>query len=69
MLSLDLFVRSGCDLNAVDNYGDCALKKAAFSGHAEFITALLAAGANPDVCDGFMKSPLCVLQGVEHGFL
>jgi ankyrin repeat protein len=49
---------SGCDLNAVDNYGDCALKKAAFSGHADFVKALLEAGANPNVCDGFMKSPL-----------
>jgi hypothetical protein len=58
-----LFLVSGCDLNAVDNYGDCALKKAAFSGHAEFIKTLLAAGANPDVCDGFMKSPLCACRG------
>ena len=31
---------SGCDLNAVDNYGDCALKKAAFSGHADFVKAV-----------------------------
>jgi ankyrin repeat protein len=64
-IAFDPFVYSGCDLNAVDNYGDCALKKAAFSGHAEFITVLLAAGANPDVCDGFMKSPLYASQCVN----
>ncbi len=54
----DFFFCSGSDLNAVDNYGDTALKKAAFSGCADVIKLLLASGANPDICDGFMKSPL-----------
>ncbi len=57
---------SGCDLNAVDNYGDCALKKASFSGHADFVKALLAAGADPNICDGFMKSPLLVVYAITH---
>ena len=46
--------------NILRRYGDSALKKAAFSGHADFIKTMLAASANPNVCDGFMKSPLCV---------
>ncbi len=51
-------LRSGSDLNAVDNYGDTALKKAAFSGCADVLKLLLSSGANTDICDGFMKSPL-----------
>ena len=51
---------SGCDLNAVDNYGDSALKKAAFSGNVDVLKTLLGASCDPNVCDGFMKSPLCV---------
>jgi hypothetical protein len=56
----DAFGSSGCDLNAVDNYGDSALKKSVFSGNTEVTKTLLSAGADPDVCDCFMKSPLWV---------
>jgi len=56
-------LKSGADVNALDNHGLAPLTIAAVAGHAEAVSVLLGAGADPSVGDG---EPLAESVRVGH---
>mmetsp|Transcript_6497 Transcript_6497/g.23095 ORF Transcript_6497/g.23095 Transcript_6497/m.23095 type:complete len:766 (-) Transcript_6497:95-2392(-) len=55
---LNFLIDCRADVNALDRYGDSALKKAIFNGHYEVVFRLIEMGADVNVCDHTGKTPL-----------
>jgi hypothetical protein len=61
-----VFLGTGCDINAKDEFGDTALILAADRGHASIVQLLLENGADVELTDADGKSALAYAQARGH---
>jgi uncharacterized protein len=59
---LELLIAHGADVNAVNQHGETALIKAAWSGCVENLEVLLEHGADPEVRDTWGQTALDVVE-------